>query len=456
MYRDLTGDTRSFHEHVENGKRTAATTILRAEIVRLARLVPDVAEAADALTELVVHFPVYRSYLPIGAEHLAQAMAAARSARPELGAALDALAPRLQRPGRRAVRPVPAGDRRRDGQGRRGHHVLPVLALHRAERGRRQPCAVRRAGGEFHAAQTVRQDTLPRSMTSLSTHDTKRGEDVRARLAVLSELPDEWSALARTLMAAVPVPDPTFGYLLWQTFAGAGLIERDRMHAYAEKAMREAAQSTGWIDPDEAFERTVHEAVDRAYDDPAVRGPLEAFVERITPYGWTNSLAQKLVQLTMPGVPDVYQGTELWEDSLVDPDNRRPLDTDLRRDLLDRLDGATEPPEIGPDGAAKLWVVSRTLRLRRDWPDLFAAYEPVRAAGPAADHVVAFDRGGVVTVATRLPVGLERAGGWGDTVLDIAAPGHRRHLRPTRRGTAPSGRCAGRLPGGPARPLTSA
>ena len=422
MYRDLTGDTRSFHEHVENGKRTAATTILRAEIVRLARLVPDVAEAADALTELVVHFPVYRSYLPVGAEHLAQAMAAARSARPELGAALDALVPRLSDPDDELCarfQQVTGAVMAKGVEDTTYYRYSRFIALNEVGG---NPARFGAPAGEFHAAQSVRQDTLPRSMTALSTHDTKRGEDVRARLAVLSELPDDWSALARTLMATVPVPDPTFGYLLWQTFAGTGLIERDRMHAYAEKAMREAAQSTGWIDPDEAFERTVHEAVDRAYDDPAVRGPLEAFVERITPYGWTNSLAQKLVQLTMPGVPDVYQGTELWEDSLVDPDNRRPLDTDLRRDLLDRLDGATEPPEIGPDGAAKLWVVSRTLRLRRDWPDLFAAYEPVRAAGPAADHVVAFDRGGVVTVATRLPVGLERAGGWGDTVLDIAHP----------------------------------
>ncbi len=256
-------------------------------------------------------------------------------------------------------------------------------------------------------------------MTTLSTHDTKRGEDVRARLAVVSELPDEWATLVRGLFDAVPISDASFGYLLWQTFAGAGFIDRDRMHAYAEKAMREAAQSTGWIDPDEAFERTVHDAVDRAYDDAAVHAPLAEFVGRITPYGWTNSLSQKLVQLTMPGVPDVYQGTELWEDSLVDPDNRRPLDVDLRRAMLDAIDTGTEPPAVGADGAAKLWVVSRTLRLRRDWPDLFASYTPVRAAGTAADHAVAFDRGGVITVATRLPVGLERAGGWGDTTLDI-------------------------------------
>jgi (1->4)-alpha-D-glucan 1-alpha-D-glucosylmutase len=200
---------------------------------------------------------------------------------------------------------------------------------------------------------------------------------------------------------------------------GAGLIERERLHAYAEKAMREAAQHTTWIDPDADFEAAVHAAVDAAYDSPAIREPLTAFIDRITPYGWTNSLGQKLVQLTVPGVPDVYQGTELWEDSLVDPDNRRAVDMDARRALLDRLDGDVHPPAIDASGAAKLWVVSRTLRLRRDWPDLFSRYDPISVEGAAAEHAVAFDRGGAITVATRLPVGLERGGGWRDTAIEL-------------------------------------
>jgi (1->4)-alpha-D-glucan 1-alpha-D-glucosylmutase len=121
----------------------------------------------------------------------------------------------------------------------------------------------------------------------------------------------------------------------------------------------------------------------------------------------------------MPGVPDVYQGTELWDDSLVDPDNRRPVDSDLRRTLLDEIDGGADAPAIAADGRAKLWVTSRALRLRRDYPELFASYTPLLARGAAAEHAVAFDRGGAITVATRLPVGLERTGGWGDTVLDV-------------------------------------
>jgi (1->4)-alpha-D-glucan 1-alpha-D-glucosylmutase len=186
--------------------------------------------------------------------------------------------------------------------------------------------------------------------------------------------------------------------------------------------MREAATSTNWLDPDERFESTVHAAVDAAYDDPAVRAPLERFVESITPFGWSNSLGQKLVQLTMPGVPDVYQGTELWEDSLVDPDNRRPVDFAARAQLLGALDAHGAPPAVDETGRAKLWTVSRVLRLRRDEPHRFTGYTPLRASGAAADHAVAFDRGGVTTVATRLPVTLHRIGGWHDTTLELPSP----------------------------------
>jgi (1->4)-alpha-D-glucan 1-alpha-D-glucosylmutase len=120
----------------------------------------------------------------------------------------------------------------------------------------------------------------------------------------------------------------------------------------------------------------------------------------------------------MPGVPDVYQGTELWDDSLVDPDNRRPVDWAARREQLAAL---TEPPAVDATGTAKLWIVSRALRLRRDRPELFDGYSAIWADGPAAEHLVAFDRGGAITVATRRPVGLHRSGGWGETTLDLPA-----------------------------------
>ncbi|HET8582062.1 MAG TPA: malto-oligosyltrehalose synthase [Jatrophihabitans sp.] len=421
-YGEFTGDHRSCAEHVAAGKRAAAETILSAEVARLARLVPDVAQAREALTELLVAFPVYRSYLPEGGSHLAVALERARAARPDLAAAFDALAPRLADPADELCA------RFQQTSGAVMAKGVEDTAFYRYTRF----VALNEVGGdpsrfgigldEFHAAQAQRQQSAPRGMTTLSTHDTKRGEDVRARLAVLAELPREWSALAHELMTARPLPDRPFAYLLWQTFAGAGFVARERMHAYAEKAMREAATSTTWTAPHAAFEAAVHAVVDAAYDDAVVHDPLAAFVSRITPFGWTNALGQKLVQLTMPGVPDVYQGTELWDDSLVDPDNRRPVDFEARRALLDDLDGRDDPPPIDASGAAKLWAVSRALRLRRNWPDLFDAYAPLAATGPAAAHAVAFDRGGAITVATRLPVGLAQAGGWGDTSLDLGGP----------------------------------
>jgi (1->4)-alpha-D-glucan 1-alpha-D-glucosylmutase len=274
----------------------------------------------------------------------------------------------------------------------------------------------------FHQAQIRRQSGMRYSMTTLSTHDTKRGEDVRARLAVLSEVVDDWHALASHLMEAVPLTDAPFAYFLWQTLVGAGFIERSRLHQCIEKSMREASTSTDWLDPDTVFESAVHAAIDRVYDEPELRAPVQAFIDRITPYGWSNSLGQKLVQLTMPGVPDVYRGTEVWDDSLVDPDNRRPVDFAALDARLAELDRRDVPPPIDDTGDAKLWVTSRTLRVRRSRADLFRTYRPIEAFGSAAQHVVAFDRGGAVTVATRLPVQLENSGGWRDTEITLAHP----------------------------------
>src|SRR3954464_12536006 len=255
-------------------------------------------------------------------------------------------------------------------------------------------------------------------MTTLSTHDTKRSEDVRARLAVLAEVPTEWADLVRYLLGRHPLADRPLAHLVWQNLVGAWPLSRERAHAYVEKAAREAGTSTTWTDPDEEFEARLHALVDAAYDDEAAAARIHKFVQRIAGFGRSNSLSQKLLQLTMPGVPDVYQGTELWDLSLVDPDNRRPVDYAQRRRLLAALDHG-EIPEVDESGAAKLLVVSRTLRARRDHPEWFDGYEPVPAAGPAADHVVAFDRGGIVTVATRLPAGLAAAGGWADTAVQL-------------------------------------
>ena len=278
---------------------------------------------------------------------------------------------------------------------------------------------------EFHTRMARRQAELPLSMTTLSTHDTKRSEDTRARISVLAELAPEWQASLQRLQKLAPLPDGPLANLLWQAIAGAWPADRDRLQSYAQKAAREAGNSTNWIDPDEAFEAKLAAAVDAAFDTPEVTAELESLVALLEPYGAANSLGAKLVQLTMPGVPDVYQGTEFWDRSLTDPDNRRPFDFGARRRALAALD-AGERPASFLDEAAKLLVTSRALRLRRDRPELFTGYTPVTATGAAAAHLLAFDRGtpaapGALTLATRLPRGLEQRGGWQDTTIELAA-----------------------------------
>ena len=263
------------------------------------------------------------------------------------------------------------------------------------------------APADFHTAMAARQRDWPAAMTATTTHDTKRSEDTRARIAVLAEVPDVWEAALDRLLALAPLPDPGFGSLLWQAVVGSWPASRERLQRYAEKAMREAGDHTSWTDPDPTYEGAVHAAVDAAFDSAEVRSVVDGLVAEIDEPGRTNGLATKLLALTIPGVPDLYQGTELWDHSLADPDNRRPVDYDDRAALL--ADGSHP----------KLRVTSVALRLRRDRPELFTSYAAVPASGPAADHVLAFDRGGVVTVVTRLPVGLRDRGGWDDTTLPL-------------------------------------
>jgi len=203
---------------------------------------------------------------------------------------------------------------------------------------------------------------------------------------------------------------------LWQNIFGVwpadgtGDAVRDPLHAYAEKTIREARVHTSWLDPDTEFEAAVHTWLDTVLDGP-VAAELSALVTRLDKHARSDALGQKLLALTVPGVPDVYQGTELWDDSLVDPDNRRPVDYAHRRAALKAL----EHP--------KMRVVRAALRLRRARPDSFLAggYTPLLAAGAAADHLVAYLRGDDVAVAvSRWTVGLAESG-WGDTMLTLPA-----------------------------------
>ena len=268
---------------------------------------------------------------------------------------------------------------------------------------------------EFHQRAATRARLWPQAMTALTTHDTKRGEDVRARIGVLSQVPSLWGEFVARWEGSTPSPDAATGLFLWQNIFGVwpadGTVTeqlRDRLHAYAEKAIREAAVHTTWNDPDTDFEAAVHRWLDAVLDGPVAR-ELTTLVVRLQPHAENDALGQKLLSLTSPGVPDTYQGTELWDDSLVDPDNRRAVDYAARRAALNSLQDS------------KIRVVAAALKTRRAHPDTFlrGGYHPVLADGTAADHVVAFGRGDDVLVAvTRWTVHLEETG-WEDTVITL-------------------------------------
>ncbi|WP_043709239.1 malto-oligosyltrehalose synthase [Leifsonia aquatica] len=434
---------------VRERKRAVADGMLRSEVLRVVREIeaadaeaasgegptgeaatdaaataPDGDTLGDAVAELAACFPVYRSYLPFGAEHLAEAQEAATASRPDLADAIAAVAGRVGRvdvpPDARTASPAVRFEQTTGAIMAKG---VEDNAFYRYPR----LVSLTEVGGDparfalpvetFHRAQEARLAALPHSLTALTTHDTKRSEDTRARIAVLAELPERWARFLRAVREQVALDDEPLEDLLWQSIVGAWPASRDRLHAYATKAAREAGASTSWTDPDTAFEERMAALVDAVFDDERVRAEVEAIAAIVEAPGASNGLAAKLIHLTVPGVPDVYQGTERWDRSLVDPDNRRAVEFDAAAGLLAHVDDGRLPP-IDSSGAVKVLVTSRALRLRRDRPELFTGYRPVFATGPAAAHLIGFDRGGAITLATRLPYRLA-AGGWGETVIEL-------------------------------------
>ncbi|WP_197383112.1 malto-oligosyltrehalose synthase [Mycolicibacterium mengxianglii] len=402
-------------------KIAAATKTLASELARVSRAIVatvghDHPRLGDAVAALLTHIDVYRSDYRGLSAMMPTAIAETVSAAPELAQPLELVSAAVATGGEASVR-------LQQLCGAVTAKAIEDCLFYRDPR----LVALNEVGGEperfgvgtaeFHQSSALRARYWPTAMTTLTTHDTKRGEDVRARIGVLSQVPSLWSQLVTGWENQAPTPDSATGLFLWQNIFGVwpedGVVTdelRTRLHGYAEKAMREAAVHTTWNDPDSDFESAVHSWVDRVLDGP-VANELSALLNRVVAHAHNDALAQKLLALTVPGVPDVYQGTELWEDSLVDPDNRRPVDFAARRAELASL---THP---------KLRVVTAALQLRRARPDTFLAggYTPVFAEGAAADHLVAFLRGADVLVAvSRWTLGVEETG-WEDTTLTLPA-----------------------------------
>lgn len=405
----------------EEARRLVTDKILVAEVRRIAALIDGVdAEAArGAVAETMIAFGVYRSYLPEVESTWTEAIARVRSRRPDLDQALTALDEQ--------VRADPAGELATRIQQTSGMVVAKGTEDTTFYRFTRF-AALNEVGGspdvwglgpdEFHRLAAHRDADRPETMTALTTHDTKRSEDTRARMAVLSEVADEFAGTVISWTERCGIDEPALNLLAWQTILGTWPISDERLGDYLLKAAREAKLRTTWTEPDEEFEKSVVAWPSRVRDE--LGDEVESFARRLEVPGWSNSLTQKLVQLTAPGVPDIYQGTELWDFSLVDPDNRRPVDYDLRREMLARFDEGLVP-DLDISGATKLLVVHRALTLRRERPELFEGYRPLVVDGPAAAHALAYARSDdLVVVGTRLPVGLESAGGWRDTAIDVA------------------------------------
>ncbi|MGH9070376.1 MAG: malto-oligosyltrehalose synthase, partial [Acidimicrobiales bacterium] len=441
-WNDLSGSTESFGDVAHRAKHAVMADSLAADLARLTGLFVTVCgrhrhlrdytrtELATVLEEVLASMPVYRTYVgeygpahPHDHARITAALGEAARRRPELDPdLLDALRRVL------LAEPPMTGSTEAELRIQFEQFSSPVMAkgvedtamysycrfIPRNEVGA-DPAQWATTVGELHAFAGAAASTWPAGLVASSTHDTKRSEDVRARLYLLSEMPERWLTSVERWMGRNArahrdgFPDRATEYLLYQTLVGAWPISADRAAAYMAKATKEAKVHTNWTDSDPAFDSALESFVRDVLADKAFANDLNDFVEtQLLEAGWVNSLAQTLLKLTVPGVPDIYQGCECWDYSLVDPDNRRPVDFGARAELLGRA-GSLAPMDLAcpsDSGLQKLALTHRALRLRREhrsWLGPGASYQPLTASGPAAGHVVAFCRAdSVVTVIPRL------------------------------------------------------
>jgi (1->4)-alpha-D-glucan 1-alpha-D-glucosylmutase len=455
-YVSVTGRDASFADTVYESKSQVARQLFPGELAGLVRdlaaLAPehDAGALENALVGLAAAFPVYRTYVDASGiteyDHdiVTAAVADARR-RGNAGQALDVLKRVLLLDVPDDQRDValqfvqrwqqftgPLAAKGLEDTALYRHNLL--LSMNEVGADPRGPAPT--AIHAFHDYNRQRLATSPRGLNATATHDTKRGEDVRARLNVLSELAGEWTAahqrwseMNRPLVREVDgasAPDANVETLLYQTLVGAWPVEeadvpafRQRLRDYLFKAIRESKERTSWLEPNDVYERAVLDFADSLFDSQHFLDDFLPFQRRVAELAVTNSLAQTLLKVASPGVPDVYQGAELWDLNLVDPDNRRPVDFDHRARLLDGLASAQPDPaffrdllDSWQDARIKLYVLSRALVFRRDHAALFAEgdYLPLDTTGAHADRVISFARqhnnGWAVAAVPRLTAGL--------------------------------------------------
>jgi len=391
LFAQLTGETRSFHEVALEAQVQQATTTFAREVARLRSLL-DEAGIADALAAL----PIYRTYVEPATGRVDREDRVAIEAAGIEGRLADVLLLRERGHDEFVTRfqqtspPVTA----KGVEDTAFYRYNRLLALNEVGG---DPGRFGLGVAEFHAANAERAERFPRGLLVTQTHDTKRSGDVRARIGALAGMAGEWRGQvlrwreANADLRADGAPDANEEYLIYQTLVGAWPIERDRLEAYLEKALREAKRNTSWVEPDDDWEARVKRFAVALLSHGPFLEDFEPFAARVAEEGRRSALGQLLLKLTSPGVPDIYQGDELEALSLVDPDNRRPVDWAARREALDALGHGAAPSPA----TMKLHVIRTALELRARRPVAFAgAYEPLSAGA----GVCAYLRGGDVLV----------------------------------------------------------
>lgn len=454
LYAEFTGDTTPYPVVAHDKKLNVAQEALGSDVNRLASIFVDIcesnrdqrdftrAEIRRAIREVAACFAIYRTYVVPDRNEITEedvrvverATECAKQNRQDIdGLLFDFM--------RDVLTLKVTGRRESEFVYRFQQFTSPVMAKGVEDTAfycSNRLTAMNEVGGDpdcdgftleyFHTYNEATQRTFPQTMTTLSTHDTKRSDDVRARLAVLSEAPDEFKEFAEhwsernARYNRHEIVDRGTEWFLYQTLIGAWPISSDRLRNYMEKAMREAKIRTSWVANNVEYENAVRNFVDSVLGDAEFVSEVEGFVGKILLPGRINSLAQTLMKCTAPGVPDLYQGGELWDLSLVDPDNRRPVDYELRRRLLDEMRSMTVDKVMQrmDEGLPKLWVIHHALWLRRERSHAFGpkgAYTPLSARGPQEQRVIAYLRGD--DVLTVVPRWSHSRDSWGATTLEL-------------------------------------